>query len=112
MWAGRGAHPPFMTGGELPGKLANAGLSGGHGELLRGSRGASGITALVGFVVLLAAACSSGPAVNTGPLGDGGTSGSLCVPLHPGEALSYGVTVLSNIGTSPARLRRHLGPRG
>jgi len=49
---------------------------------------------------LLATACSSGPAIDTGPLGNGGDPGGLCSFLAPGVVLSYGATLLENTGQS------------
>jgi hypothetical protein len=46
------------------------------------------------------------PAVNTGPLGDGGTGGGICVPLAPGQVLSWGITYLGNTGSSDAVIEK------
>jgi len=59
----------------------------------------------VSLVALLAAACS-GPAVNTGPLGNGGQPGSICARLHQGQVLSYGIIGLQNMGSSPAVIEK------
>jgi len=61
MWAGRGAHLPFMTGGELPGRLVGAG-PGGHGEVLRGNRGdAAGVEPGSSFVERIAVNTGTAP---------------------------------------------------
>jgi hypothetical protein len=46
------------------------------------------------------------PAVNTGPLGDGGTAGGICVPLAPGQVESWGITYLGNTGGSDAVIEK------
>jgi hypothetical protein len=43
------------------------------------------------------AACSTGP----GPLGDGGTEGTQCVPGRQGHPLTMGIYSLDNQGSSP-----------
>ena len=53
----------------------------------------------------LLAACSSAPAVNTGPFGGGGDSSSLCVPVGRGGVLSYGLNAFTNTGGT-ARIER------
>jgi len=54
-------------------------------------------------VVLLAAACSSGPTINTGPLGNGGTQGGICAYLPPSNpVLTYGIIDLHNAGSANA----------
>jgi hypothetical protein len=53
----------------------------------------------------LLAACG-GPSVNTGPLGDGGTGGGICVPVHHGQVFSWGFTPLENRGTSAATIEK------
>jgi hypothetical protein len=53
--------------------------------------------------VLLAASCAGGPAVNTGPLGNGGTRGGICAYLPPRTpVLTYGIIDLHNAGSSNA----------
>ena len=51
---------------------------------------------------LLAAAflagCSSGPAMNTGPFGNGGSPGEECIEVPAGKVLSYGFEAFSNSG--------------
>ena len=42
-----------------------------------------------GAAVLLVG-CSSSPAMNTGPFGNGGTPGEECVEVPAGKVLSYG----------------------
>lgn len=42
------------------------------------------------------------PGVNTGPLGDGGTAGGICIPLARGQVDSWGLTYLANTGSSNA----------
>jgi hypothetical protein len=42
------------------------------------------------------------PSMNTGPLGDGGTPGGICVPIARGQVESWGVTYLGNTGSSDA----------
>jgi hypothetical protein len=61
--------------------------------------------AAIAAMVLLAASCG-GPVVNTGPLGNGGDSGGICVYLHPGAVLSYGVIGLRNTGSSEAIIQQ------
>jgi hypothetical protein len=68
-------------------------------------RTASRVAALTGLVVLLAAACGR-PSVDTGPLGDGGVGGGICVPVRPGGVLSWGITVLRNTGDSNAVIEK------
>ncbi|HUB37354.1 MAG TPA: hypothetical protein VMA72_00725 [Streptosporangiaceae bacterium] len=40
------------------------------------------------------------PAVNTGPLGNGGTAGGICSAIAPGQVDSWGITYLGNTGSS------------
>lgn len=68
-------------------------------------RGASTITAAI-TVVMLATSCASEPSVNDGPLGNGGTSGSICAVVRPGTVLSYGITDLRNTGSSPVVIEK------
>jgi hypothetical protein len=56
--------------------------------------------------VLLAAACGSGPPADTGPLGNGGSKGGVCLPDLSGRVLSWGITVLRNNGQSKAVIER------
>jgi hypothetical protein len=62
------------------------------------------VTAAVLVAALLAFLARSAldPAVNTGPLGNGGTAGGVCVPLAPGQVESWGITYLGNTGSSDA----------
>jgi hypothetical protein len=54
------------------------------------------------FAGLLSASCGAAPAVNTGPLGDGGQPGVLCNPVHSRtQSLTNGFTALSNSSKSP-----------
>jgi hypothetical protein len=53
-------------------------------------------------VVLLISSCGADPAVNSGPLGDGGNPGGICVPIRPGQVESWGITELVNTGRSNA----------
>ena len=53
----------------------------------------------------LLAGCSSGPAMNTGPFGNGGTPGEECVEVPAGKVLSYGFEAFSNSGP-PATIER------
>jgi hypothetical protein len=46
------------------------------------------------------------PAMNTGPLGNGGTAGGICAPLASGQPLSWGVTYLGNTGGSDAVIEK------
>ena len=46
------------------------------------------------------------PPLNTGPLGNGGSEGGICVPLAQGEPLSWGVTYLGNSGGSDAVIEK------
>lgn len=46
------------------------------------------------------------PAMNTGPLGNGGTAGGICAPLAPGQVLSWGITYLGNTGSSDAVIEK------
>ena len=46
------------------------------------------------------------PPMNTGPLGNGGTAGGICVPLAPGQPLSWGITYLGNTGGSDAVIEK------
>jgi hypothetical protein len=64
------------------------------------------LAALACPVVVLGAACSSGPSVDTGPLGDGGTRGSICMPVRSGGVVSWGITILRNSGQSNAVIER------
>jgi hypothetical protein len=58
--------------------------------------------ALIAFFVVSAL----NPAVNTGPLGDGGTPGGICVPIAPGRVMSWGITYLGNTGSSDAVIEK------
>jgi hypothetical protein len=60
------------------------------------------LAALIAYLV----AAPSSPAVNTGPLGDGGTSGGICVPIRPGAVESWGITYLGNTGRSDAIIEK------
>jgi len=65
------------------------------------------VTAAAGCTLL--AGCSGGNAantVNTGPFGNGGTPGTECVRLSPGNVLSYGFEEFSNNGTSQAVINK------
>jgi hypothetical protein len=75
--AGSGAYPPLMTGGELLGGLKDVRL-GGHGDVLRGSRGEAAGTELgssfaeriavnTGTVPGLPGACAASAWVRAGP---------------------------------------------
>jgi hypothetical protein len=55
--------------------------------------------AVIAVVVLLTNSCSK---IGIGPLGNGGTRGSICAAVRPGVVLSYGVTDLRNSSSSPA----------
>lgn len=55
----------------------------------------------------LLAGCSSGPAMNTGPFGNGGTPGEECVEVPAGTVLSYGFEAFSNSG--PAAIIEQAG---
>lgn len=46
------------------------------------------------------------PAVNTGPLGNGGTAGGICSPIAPGQVDSWGITYLGNTGSSDAVIEK------
>jgi hypothetical protein len=46
------------------------------------------------------------PAVNTGPLGNGGTAGGICTPIAPGQVDSWGITYLGNTGSSDALIEK------
>jgi hypothetical protein len=46
------------------------------------------------------AGCSSGNAVNTGPFGNGGGTGSVCSPVPPGGVLSFGFEEFQNSGST------------
>ncbi len=63
------------------------------------------LAALIAATQLITA-CGSGPAVDTGPLGNGGGGGGLCAQLPAGHVLSYGATWLPNAGDSPATVER------
>jgi hypothetical protein len=56
------------------------------------------VAALISLFVLSAA----NPSMNTGPLGNGGTPGGICVPIGQGQVLSWGITYLGNTGSSEA----------
>ena len=58
----------------------------------------------VAAAVALLAACS--PSVNTGPLGDGGTGGGICIPVPHGQVESWGITALENRGTSSVTIEK------
>lgn len=60
------------------------------------------MAALIAYFVVSAVE----PAVNTGPLGNGGTAGGICAPLAPGQVLSWGVTYLGNTGSSDAVIEK------
>ena len=60
------------------------------------------VAALFAFFVVSTAY----PAVNTGPLGNGGTAGGICVPLAPGQVESWGITYLGNTGSSDAVIEK------
>jgi hypothetical protein len=75
--------------------------------------GLSGMTTrMAGRVVqalgaaLLVTSCSSGPAVNTGPLGDGGSAGGICIPIKAGQVESWGITELVNSDHSSAVIEK------
>jgi hypothetical protein len=54
---------------------------------------------LAGLVLLASlAGCSSAGSSGAGPLGGPGDTGQECVPLRPGQVLSYGFTGLRNSG--------------
>ncbi|HEY1617729.1 MAG TPA: hypothetical protein VGG25_08930 [Streptosporangiaceae bacterium] len=61
-----------------------------------------GRIAAITVVVLLASSCGGDPAVNSGPLGDGGSPGGICVHIRPGQVESWGLTELVNTGHSNA----------
>jgi hypothetical protein len=46
------------------------------------------------------------PAMNTGPLGNGGTPGGICAPVASGQPLSWGITYLGNTGGSDAVIEK------
>lgn len=58
--------------------------------------------AAIAAVILMASSCGGDPAVNSGPLGDGGDPGGICVPIRPGQVESWGITELINTGRSNA----------
>jgi hypothetical protein len=60
------------------------------------------VAALIAFLVVSA----GDPAVNTGPLGKGGTAGGVCVPLARGQVESWGITYLGNAGSSDAVIEK------
>ena len=97
--AGRGAHPLFMTGGELPGRLVGVG-SGGHGDVLRGNCGdAAGAELGSSFVERIA--------VNTGtvpvcPVARGQRAGPGWARSRPAGLGRGGAAVVLRAGESPA----------
>jgi hypothetical protein len=58
------------------------------------------VVAAVGCILL--AGCTDSNAMNTGPLGNGGTPGEECVSMPVGRILTYGFDAFTNKGTSPA----------
>jgi hypothetical protein len=58
--------------------------------------------ALIAFLVV----STLSPAMNTGPLGNGGTPGGICVPIARGQVFSWGVTYLGNTGSSDAVIEK------
>ncbi len=61
---------------------------------------------LVAAVVAFFVRSALDPAVNTGPLGNGGTAGGICVPLAHGQVESWGITYLGNTGSSDAVIKK------
>ena len=59
------------------------------------ARFAGRVAAATAAVALLPASCSS---AGNGPLGNGVTSGRICIPVRAGGVVSYGVTELQNTG--------------
>jgi hypothetical protein len=55
---------------------------------------------------VLAAGCSDSPALNTGPLGNGGGAGQQCVPGRVGQPVTLGLYAFRNMGRSPAVITR------
>jgi hypothetical protein len=56
---------------------------------------------------VVSAGCDSAPALNTGPLGNGGQPGALCNPVHSStQSLTNGFTALSNGSKSPVVIDR------
>jgi hypothetical protein len=56
---------------------------------------------------ILATGCGPGPALNSGPLGDGGQPGALCNPVRStAESLTNGFTALSNSSQSTVTIDR------
>lgn len=60
------------------------------------------VAALVAFLVTSA----GDPALNTGPLGNGGTAGGVCVAIPRGQVESWGITYLGNTGNSDAVIEK------
>jgi hypothetical protein len=60
------------------------------------------LAALIVFLVVL----RLDPGVNTGPLGDGGTAGGVCIAIGPGKVESWGITDLDNTGHTDATIQK------
>jgi hypothetical protein len=58
------------------------------------------------LVAFATAGCSSGVAVNVGPLGNGEAIGGLCQPTTHGAGITYGLTGFRNSGSSTATITK------
>jgi hypothetical protein len=69
--------------------------------------GVSSCCIVAALVMAALTGCDSTPALNTGPLGDGGQPGALCNPVHSStQSLTNGFTALSNSSKSPVVVDR------
>lgn len=58
------------------------------------------------FAALLAAGCAGAPALDTGPLGNGGIHALQCTPGRSGKPLTLGLFAFHNSGSSAAVITR------
>jgi hypothetical protein len=62
--------------------------------------------ALAALVAISLTGCSSGNAINTGPLGNGSSPGSACIPASSGGLISDGLQALRNSGSGTAVVQK------
>jgi hypothetical protein len=82
-------------------------LSGSHRLTSTHARIAVLVAAVVAAgLIALTLVSHFAPGINTGPLGDGGEGGGICIPIARGQVESWGITYLGNTGSSDAVIQK------